>query len=737
MEVRRRSRRKLWRLALVACWAAALGGCSDDLGPRWGEDDPDAPVALWSVPNVGSQRPWATTTTTTGDGAPAVPPNDPTMVPGVPGVDPAPAFAASVRLGFDVAVVALAAGHFTDDTRLDLAVSDGSTLHVLAQTGARSFMLERSIPLVVEGDRKVRDGLVVADLNSDGHDDVVVNLGNAIGIAYWRDGGLDPLVTSHVVPPGEVLDLAVGRFGAEGRADLVVLTADEVSVFTELASGGFSSSSRVRVSDWGQRSLQLGDHDGDGLDDIVVLVTAGPVSELDCMLLNGRPTGGFQPPVFCGLMFERTPKLTGAEDLVLANLDGDATDDVILQYNFPPQVSVLRRGSAETYNVGVLGCPLLIGDLNADGRLDLVCDDRYELLLFLAGGSVGRLKLPAQRATTPERGEDDPTGALVDLDGNGALDIVLGRSDGVHVIYQRRAGEAAVPPPQRGPDACADVGQGLLVSGCDPQCVRMPEACNGKDDDCDGTVDEDATGYACGSALGECTPGQVVSCQAGSETCSGMTAQVESCDELDNDCDGRVDETPECDPCAGDGSLPESVFATLNAHLEMLANVTCIQGQFQISGPAITDLSPLAKLQVVEGDMWIHNTTTLQALTGLSSLSRVGRLFVRNNAALTSLAGIESLERIDTYHLLIDNNPMLQSLDGLGGLVHVENQVGIYENPELADIRGLSKLVSAAYVFVHDNPKLPQCQVDELIEQIATVTRCEKCMNNGQGSCTP
>jgi hypothetical protein len=729
MEVRMQRCGKLWPLALVS---AALVGCSDDVGPRWGEDDPDAPVALWSVPNVGSQRPWASAMPA--DAGPASTPDGATMVPPV---DPTKPFSDSIRLGFDVAVDALAVGQFTDDARLDLAVSDGSMLHVLAQTGPRSFMLERSIPLTVEGDRVVRDRLVVADLNSDGHDDVAVNLGNAVGIAYFRDGGLDPLVTSHVTPSGEVLDLAVGRFGESRRADLVVLTANEVSVFTELADGGFSAPTRVRVGDWGQRSLQLGDHDGDGLDDIVVLVTAGPASKLDCMLLNGRPTGGFLPPVFCGWTFEKTPQPTGLEDMVLADLDGDATDDVILQYGFPPQVSVLRRESAETYNLGVLGCPMLVGDLNADGRLDLVCDDRYELLLYLAGGSVGRLQLSTERAKTPERSEGDPTGALADLDGNGALDIVLGRSDGVHVVFQQRAGMTAEPPPKPGPDECVDDAQALPVSGCDPQCVRMPEACNGQDDDCDGAVDEGAAGYACGSALGECTPGQVVSCEAGSETCSGMTGQAESCDERDNDCDGQVDEIPECDPCAGDGSLAESVFATLNAHLEMLADVTCIQGQFQINGAAITDLSPLAKLEVVVGDMWIYNTTTLQTLTGLSSLSRVGRLFVRNNAALSSLAGIESLERIDTFHLLIDNNPALRSLDGLGGLVHVEDQVAIYENAELADIRGLSKLVSAAYVTVRDNPKLPQCQVDELVGQIETVTGCESCMNNGQGTCTP
>ena len=74
-----------------------------------------------------------------------------------------------------------------------------------------------------------------------------------------------------------------------------------------------------------------------------------------------------------------------------------------------------------------------------------------------------------------------------------------------------------------------------------------PDAvCNGEDNDCDGSTDEDyvTTPTTCG--VGECAgnTGQV-ECQAGSEvdTCDPFEGEVdEFCDGLDNDCDGLTDD---------------------------------------------------------------------------------------------------------------------------------------------------------------------------------------------------
>jgi len=70
------------------------------------------------------------------------------------------------------------------------------------------------------------------------------------------------------------------------------------------------------------------------------------------------------------------------------------------------------------------------------------------------------------------------------------------------------------------------------------------ELCNGTDDDCDATTDEENPegGRLCGSSTGTCASGRET-CTAGALVCTGgVTAIAEACDGLDNDCDTRIDE---------------------------------------------------------------------------------------------------------------------------------------------------------------------------------------------------
>ncbi|MCB1175669.1 MAG: putative metal-binding motif-containing protein [Leptospiraceae bacterium] len=68
------------------------------------------------------------------------------------------------------------------------------------------------------------------------------------------------------------------------------------------------------------------------------------------------------------------------------------------------------------------------------------------------------------------------------------------------------------------------------------------EVCDGKDNNCNGQIDENLQ-RACGQSRGECRRGKQ-SCQAGRWLqCKGAIApRAEKCDGKDNDCDGRIDE---------------------------------------------------------------------------------------------------------------------------------------------------------------------------------------------------
>ncbi len=83
------------------------------------------------------------------------------------------------------------------------------------------------------------------------------------------------------------------------------------------------------------------------------------------------------------------------------------------------------------------------------------------------------------------------------------------------------------------------------ANGCEGACIpaTSPDefACDGVDDDCDGTVDEDYIPYSCG--VGRCVTNSV--CWEGAEECEPLTPIATSdavCDNVDEDCDGATDE---------------------------------------------------------------------------------------------------------------------------------------------------------------------------------------------------
>jgi streptogramin lyase len=65
------------------------------------------------------------------------------------------------------------------------------------------------------------------------------------------------------------------------------------------------------------------------------------------------------------------------------------------------------------------------------------------------------------------------------------------------------------------------------------------ETCNGRDDDCDGAIDEELPAVPCPTA-GGC--GGLAVCQGGALVCIGGAASAEICNGVDDDCDGEVDE---------------------------------------------------------------------------------------------------------------------------------------------------------------------------------------------------
>ncbi|MBN1770405.1 MAG: hypothetical protein JXB32_04020, partial [Deltaproteobacteria bacterium] len=101
---------------------------------------------------------------------------------------------------------------------------------------------------------------------------------------------------------------------------------------------------------------------------------------------------------------------------------------------------------------------------------------------------------------------------------------------------------------------CGTTGTGTCTDACElpapADCTPPAESCNAIDDDCDGSTDET---YAC--ARGSSVPCTTVCETTGTGTCTdtcsippaaGCTPPAESCNAADDDCDTEVDETYPC-----------------------------------------------------------------------------------------------------------------------------------------------------------------------------------------------
>ena len=240
--------------------------------------------------------------------------------------------------------------------------------------------------------------------------------------------------------------VVVGDFNNDAKLDLAAadhFSSDGIAVLLGNGSGGFSAPTTF---DGGRNptSIAAGDLNGDGKLDLVTGNESNIEGELSIFLGNG--TGGFtlQPPIFVVFGENRTTSVAigdvnadGRADLVLTSATFSAVLILLSDGTggFPVRRSMSSGGFSPTY--------LLMRDINGDGKTDLVVANRLTgqssgNVAVMLGDGAGNFSTPVTSAVgirpssiaAGDFNDDSKLDLAVANNGSSNLSVLLGDGAG-------------------------------------------------------------------------------------------------------------------------------------------------------------------------------------------------------------------------------------------------------------------------------------------------------------------
>ncbi len=262
----------------------------------------------------------------------------------------------------------------------------------------------------------------------------------------------------------------------------------------------------------------------------------------ECALGTKVCTGGV---VLCSGNIDAIPEICNGKD---DDCDGQ-TDD-----NPTDQGGACGKSNTSPCKFGMVTCQA--GALNCVGNLDPVpetcngvddnCNGTIDDNVPGAGASCGTngtfpCKKGAMQCVNGAMlcvGAIEPSSELC----NGQDDNCNGVIDDSTTDSGGSCGQSNTSPCKFGQTQCHN-GALLCVGNVDPTI----ETCNGKDDNCNGTVDDNPSGVGtdCGQSNDAPCKFGTTQCQAGAIKCVGnVDPKTETCNGLDDNCNGTVDDSP-------------------------------------------------------------------------------------------------------------------------------------------------------------------------------------------------
>lgn len=280
----------------------------------------------------------------------------------------------------------------------------------------------------------------VADINEDGFPDIVGGFSNfqvSPDNIFWMvgvgDGSFGPASFSNTGDVhADVIAIAASDINSDGHVDIIANDLSQLVVRLGKGDGTFGGNKPSGVGSGSDRAVLVGDFTGDGIKDVVTTVRTGSedFGSGQIRLQQGTGTGSFN------LIQTQNvdSNLTGG---VKADLNDDGRPDVVTAGSRGSNGGRSALWVLLTTPGGMLGNPqpylgpvgpVATGDVDVDGDLDIATPGFDTIDFYLNDGSGLFPDIEDILAT-------GPIGAVVDLDGDGAPDVLSGSPLGEFAVH--------------------------------------------------------------------------------------------------------------------------------------------------------------------------------------------------------------------------------------------------------------------------------------------------------------
>ncbi|MGE5177331.1 MAG: FG-GAP repeat domain-containing protein, partial [Hyphomicrobiales bacterium] len=284
--------------------------------------------------------------------------------------------------------------------------------------------------------------VAIGDVNGDGRPDIVCGRpeihtpDSYVSVALGSSsGGYEP-PAEYLVASGNPLAVAIADFDEDGIGDVAAVATAGSTVTVLFGSGTGNLERRIDIEvNSSTKSIAIGDVDGDGHADIVVACrfdashtgTAGSVC-----VLYGNGDGTFRPRVDLETATDAT--------VAIGDMNGDGRLDlVVLRDSSPTVADVYLNGGADfslssSTEAGWAALGPVIADFDGDGHMDLAVAHYgpWGPTLLFGDGKGG-----FSRTGSVEVGADNRALACADLNGDGIVDLIVheGSQTSCHGIW--------------------------------------------------------------------------------------------------------------------------------------------------------------------------------------------------------------------------------------------------------------------------------------------------------------